>query len=130
MTAAEALEKHGFSGEALLGLSRKAAADALRRHGAFLDEHRFQELADYMLEVGVRYAPRFETGHGIAIQTYMYRVMRWRYPDWLRTTRGDTQTRGYTRRIPQDRLYSLDEPRDGPVWEDGYEEVEERPSVA
>jgi hypothetical protein len=58
--AAEALEEHGLTGEALLGLSRKAAHDALRKRGAFLDEQRFEELADYMLEVGVRHAARFE----------------------------------------------------------------------
>jgi hypothetical protein len=32
--ASEALDEHGFTGEQLLKLSRKAATDALRRAGA------------------------------------------------------------------------------------------------
>ena len=90
MTAAEALETHGLSGDQLMKLSRKAAGDALRRHGAFLDQQRFDDLADFMLEVGVRCAARYEPGQGIAIQTFLYRRMRIRYTDWLRMTRGDT----------------------------------------
>jgi hypothetical protein len=90
--AAEALEQHGFSGAQLIGLSRKAAEDALRRHGGWLDDQGFDELADHMLEVGVRYAARYEQGHGIAIQTYLYRIMRRRYVDWIRHTLGDTPT--------------------------------------
>ena len=96
-TADAALREHGFSGEQLLGLARKAAQDALRRHGAHLDPDRFDDLADYMLEVGVRYAARYEPGHGIAIQTFLYRRMRIRYTDWLRLTLGDTSMRAAER---------------------------------
>ena len=99
-TAAEALQAHGFSGEALIKLSRKAADDALRRHGAFLDQHRFDELADYMLLVGVKYCTRYEPGHGLAIQTFLYRRMRIRYTDWLRSTLGDSRHGGSSRRVP------------------------------
>ena len=99
-TAAEALEAHGFSGEQLLKLSRKAADDALRRHGAHLDPDRFDELADYMLLVGVRYASRYEPGHGLAIQTFLYRRMRIRYTDWLRYTMGDSRWGHRSRKLP------------------------------
>jgi hypothetical protein len=67
-TAAAALEQHGFTGEALLKLSRKAAHDALRRRGSFLDQDRFDDLADYLLEVGVQYAVSYQPGHGIYVQ--------------------------------------------------------------
>lgn len=73
--------------------ARKAASDALRRHGAFLDEERFEDLTGYILEVGCRYAPRFEPGHGVGISTFVYRRMRIRYVDWLRQTMGDTRNR-------------------------------------
>jgi hypothetical protein len=53
-TVDAALREHGFSGEHRLKLSRKAAEDALRRAGAFLDQDRFEELADFLLEVGGR----------------------------------------------------------------------------
>ena len=89
--AQEALQEHGLTGEQLLGLSRKAATDAVRRKGAFLDEHHFEDLADYMLEVAVRYAPRFELGHGIGMSTFLYRRMRIRFIDWLRVTLGDSR---------------------------------------
>jgi hypothetical protein len=134
-TSAEALQEHGFTGEQLLGLARKAANDALRRHAAHLDQQRFEELADYLLEVGCRCALRYEPGHGIAIQTYLYRIMRRRYVDWLRLTLGDnrygkTGVQRRSKRIPPGKLFALDELRDGPCWEDGYEEVEERLSAA
>lgn len=127
-TAEQALREHGLTGEQLLSLSRRAATDALKRHGAFLDEHRFQELADYMLEVGVRYAARYETGHGIAIQTFLYRRMRIRYTDWLRLTFGDTRA-GRPSRVPPRNLFPLDE-LDGRAWDGGYGEVDERLSAA
>ena len=82
-TAAEALQEHGFTGKQLLNLSRKAADNALRRKGAFLDEHRFQDLADYMLEVGVKYAARYEPGHGTGMSMFLHRRMRIRYVDSL-----------------------------------------------
>ena len=129
-TAAEALQEHGLSGEALHGLSRKAATDALRRHGAFLEQDRFEQLADYMLEVGVKYAARYEPGHGIGMSTFLYRRMRIRYVDWLRVTLGDSrlQARGgmSTRHPAGGRLYSFDEIRDTAVLDRGYDEVLER----
>jgi hypothetical protein len=129
-TAAEALEAHGFSGEQLLKLSRKAADDALRRHGAHLDHDRFDELADYMLLVGVRYAARYEPGHGIAIQTFLYRRMRIRYTDWLRTTMGDSRWGHRSRRIPPGgRTWPLHE-EEGGMWDAGFDEVDERLSAA
>jgi hypothetical protein len=94
------MQHHGFTGEALFSLSRRAAHDALKKHGAYLDEQRFEELADYMLEVGVRYAARYEPGHGIAIGTFLYRRMRIRYIDWLRLTLGDTRGKTPSRRHP------------------------------
>ena len=72
-TAAEALEEHGLAGAPLLGLSRKAAHDALRRAGAHLDPDRFEDLAGYLLEIGVRYATSYEPGHGIGMSTFLYR---------------------------------------------------------
>ena len=95
-TAAEALQEHGFTGEQLLNLSRKAADEALRRKGAFLDEHRFEELADYMLEVGVKYAARYEPGHAIGMSTFLSRRMRIRYVDWLRATLGDSRLQAHS----------------------------------
>ncbi len=129
-TAAEALEEHGFSGEALIKLSRKAANDALRRHGAFLDEDRFDDLADFLLEVGVRYAVRYEQGHGISIVTFLYRRMRIRYTDWVRVTMGDSRHGGRNRRVPPGgRTWPLDDEIDG-QWDGGFAEVEERLSAA
>jgi hypothetical protein len=122
--AAEALQEQGLSGEALLKLSRKAAADALRRKGAFLDEHRFQELADYMLEVGVKYAARYETGHGIGISTFLYRRMRIRYVDWIRTTLGDNRNLVSTRFPQGGTCFQLDERYDTAVTEKGYDKAE------
>jgi hypothetical protein len=116
-TVDEVLEQHGFSGRQLLGLARKAANDALRRHGAFLDDQRYDELVSYMLEVGCRYAPRYERGHGIAIQTYLYRTMRRRYTDCLRMTLGDTRHTTAKHRHPAGGFVSLDE-SDGPTWDD------------
>jgi hypothetical protein len=94
-TAAEALDEHGFTGEQLLKLSRKAASDALRRAGAHVDPDRFEDLASYMLEVGVKYAASYETGHGIGISTFLYRRMRIRYVDWCRFTLGDSRNPGH-----------------------------------
>ena len=129
-TAAEALEEHGFSGEQLIRLSRKAAHDALRRHGAFLDEDRFDDLADFLLEVGVRYAVRYERGHGISIVTFLYRRMRIRYTDWVRFTMGDSRHGGRNRRVPPGgRTWPLDE-GDGGEWDGGFAEVEERLSAS
>jgi hypothetical protein len=122
-TADEALREHGFSGEQLLGLSRKAANDALRRAGAHLDEHRYEELVGYLVEVGVKYAARYETGHGIAIQTFLYRRMRQRYVDWLRLTLGDSRHGASGRHPPGGRLFSFDEVRHTAVLDPGYEEV-------
>ncbi len=82
-TCAEALQEHGLTGEQLLNLSRKAATDALRRRGAFLDEHRFEELSDYMLEVGVKYAARYEPGHGTGMSTFLHRRMRIRHVEGI-----------------------------------------------
>jgi hypothetical protein len=90
-TAADALQDHGLTGEQLLGLSRKAASDALRRKGAFLDPGRFEDLADYMLEVGVKHAASYEPGHGLSLVTFLYRRMRIRYVDWCRSTLGDSR---------------------------------------
>ena len=104
-SAAEALEEYGFSGEQLIGLSRKAANDALRRHSAYLDQHRFDELADYMLLVGVSYCTRYETGHGIGFSTFLYRRMRIRYTDWLRTTVGDSRHGYSSGRLPSRRSH-------------------------
>ena len=100
MDVETALRRHGFSCEQLLGLARRAAADALKRHGAFLDDERREELVSFMLVVGCRYATRFKPGHGIAIQTYLFRTMRRRYPDYLRSALGDTRSRGRGRRVP------------------------------
>jgi hypothetical protein len=62
-----------------------------------------------MLEVGVKYAAKYETGHGIGISTFLYRRMRVRYTDWLRATLGDPRPRGVEmseppQEIPHDRL--------------------------
>jgi hypothetical protein len=124
VTAAEALEQHGFTGEQLLKLSRKAAQDALRKRIAFLDPDRFEELADYMLEVGVKYAARYEPGHGIGISTFLYRRMRIRYVDWMRITLGDSRARCGSRRFPSGVCFPFDELRDTAVTENGYDELE------
>jgi hypothetical protein len=121
-TCAEALLEHGLTGEQLLGLSRKAASDALRRKGAFLDPDRFDDLASYMLEVGVRYAARYEPGHGIGISTFLYRRMRSRYVDWCRATLGDTRNVS-NRRIPPGRLFPFNELIDSAVFDPGYDEA-------
>lgn len=121
-SADEALQRHGFTGTQLLGLARKAADDALRRHGAFLDEERFEDLTGYMLEVGCRYAPRFEPGHGIGISTFLYRRMRIRYTDWLRLTMGDTRYATSGRR-PSEPTFPFHEV-DAASVEHGYELVE------
>jgi hypothetical protein len=125
-TVDSALRQHGLTGLQLLRLSRTAARDALARHGAYLSDERFDELSDFMLEIGCRYSLRFEPGHGIAIQTYLYRIMRRRYPDWLRRTLGDSRYPGRTRRIPPGgQLWPLDE-SDAPYVDPGFADVEER----
>jgi hypothetical protein len=129
LTAAQALEQHGFTGEQLLKLSRKAAQDALRKRGAFLDQDRFDELADYMLEIGVRYAARYEPGHGIGMSTFLYRRMRIRYIDWIRITLGNSRLEGRSTRFPPGGFVPLNE-LDGPCWEAGYDEVDERLSAS
>ena len=117
MDAEAALRQHGFSGEQLLGLARQAASDALRRNGAFLDRDRREELDAYLAEVGARYAIRYDPSYGLAISTYLYRVMRRRYPDFLRTTLGDSRSRGRGRRVPVNARLPLRE-LDGATWED------------
>ena len=112
----ETLQRHGMNGDQLFRLARKAADDALRRHGAFLEQERFEELVSYMLEIGCRYIPRFETGHHIALSTFLYRRMRIRYTDWIRTTLGDSRHPG-SYRHPAGGHVSLNE-SDGPTWDD------------
>jgi hypothetical protein len=63
-----------------------------------------------MLEVGVRYAVRYEPGHGISIGTFLYRRMRQRYVDWMRQTMVDKRFgRGRSRRRPPGGFVSIDE---------------------
>ena len=92
----------------------------------FLDPDRFDDLAGYMLEVGVRYAARYESGP------------RDRDPDVPLPADADPVRRLDThdaRRQPQPvdavpagGFVPLHE-RDGPCWEDGYDEVDERLSA-
>ena len=82
-----------------------------------------------MLLVGVRYASRYEPGHGLAIQTFLYRRMRIRYTDWLRATMGDTRWGKRSARIPPfGRTWPLHE-EEGALWDGGYDEVDERLST-
>lgn len=85
--------------------------------GAFLDRDRREELDSYLAEVGARYALRFDPSYGQAMSTYLYRVMRRRYPDFLRTTLGDNRSRGRGRRVPAGARFPLRE-LEGAVWDD------------
>ena len=126
-TAAEALEEHGFTGEQLLKLSRKAAQDALRRRGAFLDQQRFDNLADYLLEVGVSTRPATSRGTASACR----RSSTGECGSATSTgsaLRSATNRNRVSTRFPRGGFVPLNE-LDGPYWEDGYDEVDERLSA-
>lgn len=59
----------------------------------------------------------FDPSYGQAMSTYLYRVMRRRYPDFLRTTLGDNRSRGRGRRVPAGARFPLRE-LEGAVWDD------------
>ena len=82
-----------------------------------------------MLEVGVRYAVRYERGHGISIVTFLCRRMRIRYTDWVRFTMEDSRhgegTDGSRRAV----AFGRSTRADGGQWDGGFAEVEERLSA-
>lgn len=83
-------------------LSRKAANDSLRAHGAHLSDDQFDHLAVHLLTVGLRAYDEFdaELAGGVSRETYAFRAMRgYRqgrftegpYIDWLRTHIRDSR---------------------------------------
>ena len=127
-TVEEALAAGGLTPLGLIKLTRKAAGDALRRHNAFLDDARFDDLCSYLLELGCKYAVKYDPEYGQSLSTWVYRIQRRRYIDWVRMTLGDNRHKTSTKH-PRGGFVPLTE-IDGPAWEDGYEEVEERLSAA
>lgn len=83
-------------------LSRKAANDSLRAHGAHLSEDQFDSLAMHLLRLGLRAWERYdvEMAGGVSRETHSFRAMRgYRlgsftdgpYVDWLRTHIRDSR---------------------------------------
>jgi len=83
-------------------LSRKAANDSLRTHGAHLAEDQFDSLAVHLLGLGVRAFERYDVSlaGGVSRETHSFRAMRgYRqgrftegpYVDWLRTHIRDSR---------------------------------------
>ena len=74
------------------GLAAKAAHDALRRNGGFLDHDRREDLISYLCVVGLTAKQNFDPAYGQAESTFLYRRMRVRVVDWYRTTFGDSRS--------------------------------------
>ncbi len=77
----------------LRGLAAKAAHDALRRNGGFLDDDRREDLISYLVVVGLTARAKYDPGYGQAETTFLYRLMRVRVVDWYRQTLGDSRFR-------------------------------------
>jgi hypothetical protein len=83
-------------------LSRKAANDSLRTHGAHLSDDQFDSLAVHLLALGLRAYERYDVSlaGGVSRETHSFRAMRgYRqgrftegpYVDWLRTHIRDSR---------------------------------------
>lgn len=91
MTVAEALDQHGVSWGQLERLAQKALTDRLRERGQHLDADRRQEALEHLVDVGARWALRYDPAqaNGISFTTSCYRRMKPRVTDYLRARHGD-----------------------------------------
>lgn len=108
-------------------LSRRAAHDALRAHGAHLPDDQFDALAVHLLGIGVQAYASYDPdlASGVSRETYTYRAMRgYRrggsltdgpYIDWLRRHVRDS-------RFEPERVVALSD--DGTLPEPVVEDVE------
>lgn len=91
VTAAEALVVHGFSWERLEQLARRALHDRMRDRRITLDPERYQEALDLYVEVGARWAMKYDPAQarGVSFASSCYRRMHPRLTDYLRSRHGD-----------------------------------------
>jgi DNA-directed RNA polymerase specialized sigma24 family protein len=86
LTADELLRQHGFNGDRLLGLARRAANDAQRRAPAGLGG-KYEDLVSFLLlqalESTLSYDPN-RRGPSYSFSSYLYDIMERRVPDWYR----------------------------------------------
>jgi hypothetical protein len=119
-TADAVLAERGFGGERLLKLARRIALDELRRRGAYLDEHRFEDLVGFLVLHGVRAAVRYDPERrqalygrdgGDPFSSYIADVLAHRVTDWYRSKcegNGDARY-GFGNRIV---LWAMDDDPD------------------
>jgi RNA polymerase sigma factor (sigma-70 family) len=70
-----------------------ALDDELRSRGASLDEEKYDDCVSYLLVVLCTLASRFDPERGrLSFSTLSYRILRRRYTDWLRATRGASRS--------------------------------------
>jgi DNA-directed RNA polymerase specialized sigma24 family protein len=71
---------------------RHALNDELRSRGATLDPDRYEECVSFLIEKLCRLAERYRPGQGsLSFSSLAYKVLRRRYTDFLRDTRGDSR---------------------------------------
>ncbi len=82
----EQLRSHGLDWERLEKLAKKALNDAKHQRRSFLDEGRDRAALDYLFDVGLVWAYRYNPAkaNGVSFATSVYRRMVMRYPDYLR----------------------------------------------
>lgn len=86
VTAVERLERLGLSWEQLERLARRALRDAMRDCGSTLDEERREAAVEYLFDVGIEWAARFDPAqaNGVSFATSAFRRMKMRYEQFLR----------------------------------------------
>jgi hypothetical protein len=106
VTAAAALELHGFTWERLEKLARKALHDRRRHRRIVLDAGREQEALEFYVEVGARWAIKFDPAraNGVSFTTSCYRTMYPKLTDYLRRRHGDERHGRPITEVPTERL--------------------------
>lgn len=85
-TADELLRQHGFSGDRLLGLARRAANDAQRRAPAGLGG-KYEDLVSFLLLQALEATVAYDVDKvrpGYSFSSYLFDIMERRVPDWYR----------------------------------------------
>jgi hypothetical protein len=85
-TPDEQLRSLGLDWERLEKLAKRALNDAKRQRKSRLDEGRDRAAIDYLFDVGLVWAYRYDEAkaNGVSFATSVYRRMVMRYPDYLR----------------------------------------------
>ena len=85
------LQRHGLDWERLDKLAWKALNDAKRQRRIVLDVYRDERAHDYLFDIAVRWARRYDPAqaNGVSFATSAYRRMVQRLPDYLRDEHGD-----------------------------------------